>query len=68
MQELEYGNPILIIEASINKVRQLRPRIQKNKLQVSQLVQIFQTMGYTADLEAKGLLAYLTSRLPYYMK
>jgi hypothetical protein len=75
MQELKYryGNPTLIIEAYINKVRQW-PRIQKNTelpdfcTQVSQLVQIFQTMGYAADLEGKGLLVDLTSRLPYYMK
>ena len=60
LKELEtrYGNPTFVVEAYINKIRQF-PRISKTldiisfSTLVSQLVQIFQTMGYLADLEAK---------------
>ncbi len=75
MNELQswYGKPTLVIEAFINRVR-LWPAVRKNSdlpgfcTMVSQLVQIFRTMGYKADLKAKGLLVDLTSKLPQYMK
>ncbi|XP_064644640.1 uncharacterized protein LOC135498317 [Lineus longissimus] len=64
-----YGNPALVIDGFIRKVRQwpkLRGICDLGTFftNVSQLIQMFKAMGYEADLQAKGLLCDLTSKIP----
>lgn len=71
MYELQerYGNPALVIDGFIRKIRDW-PKLQRVQdipqyfTRVSQLYQMFKTMGYEADLQAKGLLCDLTSKIP----
>lgn len=68
-----YGNPAIVIEAFIKRVRRL-PKltditgIPALNTEVAQLVHMFRTMGYDADLKAKGLLSDLTAKLPLSMR
>ena len=74
MKTLEdrYGNPALVVEGFIKRVREW-PKVRGLQdinsfyTQVSQLVQMFERMGYTSDLQGKGLLSDLTSKLPVNM-
>ena len=71
MTELKnrYGNPALVIDDFIRRIRKW-PNVRKVSdlpeyyTKVSQLYQMFKTMGYEADLKGKGLLSDLTDKIP----
>ena len=64
-----YGNPILIVESYIDRVRAW-PRLQDSSgvsgfcTQVFQLAHVFKSMDFHEDLKSRGLLADLTFKLP----
>jgi hypothetical protein len=75
MKELQrcYGNPAFVVEAFVQKVRTWAPIKDSSEIgsfctQVSQLVQMFSTMGYESDLTSIGLLSDLVGKLPLSMR
>ena len=67
-----YGNPSVIVEAYIDMVKSWsnpsKPvEICEFSQAVSQLVQVFQILGFESDLNAHGLLTDLVKKLPVHL-